>query len=132
MSINRGMDKVMVHIYTVECYSAFKRNKFESVEMRWKPVIQSEVSQKEENKLSYGLPRWLSGKAYTCQLRRLGFYLWVRKIPWRRKWQPTPVFLPGKFHGQRSLVRPQSMGVTKSQTRLTGCMQVCNAYIHGI
>ena len=28
---------------------------------------------------------------------------WVRKIPWRRKWQPTPVFLPGKFHGQRNL-----------------------------
>ena len=29
---------------------------------------------------------------------------WVRKIPWRRKWPPTPVFLPGKPHGQRSLV----------------------------
>ena len=29
---------------------------------------------------------------------------WVRKIPWRREWQPTPVFLPGEFHGQRSLV----------------------------
>ena len=29
---------------------------------------------------------------------------WVRKMPWRRKWQPTPVFLPGKCHGQRSLV----------------------------
>ena len=29
---------------------------------------------------------------------------WVRKIPWRRIWQPTPVFLPGEFHGQRSLV----------------------------
>ena len=29
---------------------------------------------------------------------------WVEKIPWRRKWQPTPVFLPGKFHGQQSLV----------------------------
>ena len=28
---------------------------------------------------------------------------WVEKIPWTRKWQPTPVFLPGKFHGQRSL-----------------------------
>ena len=28
---------------------------------------------------------------------------WVRKIPWRRKWHPTPVFLPGKSHGQRSL-----------------------------
>ena len=31
-------------------------------------------------------------------------FLWVGKIPWRRKWQPTPVFLPGKSHGQRSLV----------------------------
>ena len=32
-----------------------------------------------------------------------GFYPWVGKIPWRRKWQPTPVFLPGKSHGQRRL-----------------------------
>ena len=32
-----------------------------------------------------------------------GFDPWVRKIPWSRKWQPTPVFLPGKFHRQRSL-----------------------------
>ena len=31
------------------------------------------------------------------------FDLWVRKIPWSRKWQPTPVFLPGEFHGQRIL-----------------------------
>ena len=36
--------------------------------------------------------------------RDVGFDLWVRKIPWRKKWQPTPVFLPGRFHGQRSLV----------------------------
>ena len=33
-----------------------------------------------------------------------GFDSWVRKIPWKRKWQPTPVFFPGEFHGQRSLV----------------------------
>ena len=39
----------------------------------------------------------------TCLCRRRGFDPWVRKIPWRRKWQPTPAFLPGKFHGQRSL-----------------------------
>ena len=32
-----------------------------------------------------------------------GFYPWIRKILWRRKWQPTPVFLAGKCHGQRSL-----------------------------
>ena len=50
--------------------------------------------------------RWLSGKASTCQCRRhrrCRFDPWVQKIPWRRKWQPTPVFLPGKPHGQRSL-----------------------------
>ena len=37
------------------------------------------------------------------QHRRPGFNPWVGKILWRRKWQPTPVFLPGKSHGQRSL-----------------------------
>ena len=36
--------------------------------------------------------------------RRGGFDPWVRKIPWRRTWQPTPVFLPGESHGQRTLV----------------------------
>ena len=35
-----------------------------------------------------------------------GFDPWVRKIPWRREWPPTPVFLPGESHGQRSLVGP--------------------------
>ena len=46
---------------------------------------------------------WLSSKESTCQCRRCGFDAWVGKIPWRRKWQLTPVFLPGKSHGQRSL-----------------------------
>ena len=53
------------------------------------------------------LPGGASGKEPTCQCRRCkrcGFDPWVRKIPWRRKWQPTPVFLSGKSHGQRSLV----------------------------
>ena len=39
----------------------------------------------------------------TCQWRH-GFHPWVRKIPWRRKWQPTPGFLPEKSHGWRRLV----------------------------
>ena len=42
-----------------------------------------------------GLPWWLSGKESTCQCRRREFNPWVGKIPWRRKWQPTPVFWPG-------------------------------------
>ena len=53
-----------------------------------------------------GLPRWHSGKESASQRRRCKrhrFDPWVRNIPWRPKWQPTPVFLPGEFHGQRSL-----------------------------
>jgi len=41
-----------------------------------------------------------------CQFkkyRRCGFYPWVQKFPWSRKWQHTPVFLPEKSHGERSL-----------------------------
>ena len=51
-----------------------------------------------------GLPRWLTGKEPVCKCRRLRFDPLVRKIPWRRKWQPAPVFLPGKSYGQMSLV----------------------------
>ena len=55
--------------------------------------------------LLQGFPGGASGKEPTYQFRRhkrCGFDPWVRKIPWRRAWQPTPVFLPGEFHGQRS------------------------------
>ena len=38
-----------------------------------------------------------------CTNRRPGFKPWVRKIPWRKEWQLTSIFLPGEFHGQRSL-----------------------------
>ena len=64
------------------------------------------------------LPWWLSGKESVCQFRRHGFDPCVGKIPWRRAWQPTPVFLPGEFHGQGSW-RTTVHGVTKSQTRLS-------------
>ena len=49
----------------------------------------------------FGFPWWLSGKESACQHRRCGLNPRVRKIPWRRVWQPTPVFLPGKSHGRR-------------------------------
>ena len=49
------------------------------------------------------LPWLLSGKESACQCKRHRFNPWVGKIPWRRKWQATPVFLPGKSHRQRSL-----------------------------
>ena len=57
------------------------------------------------------------------------FNLWVRKIPWRREWQTTPVFLPGESHRQRSFVH----GVTKSLNmteRLTCSLSLCNHKAH--
>ena len=77
----------------------------------WAAVYGVAQSQTRLKRLSialfWGLPRWLSGKESTCQCRRHRrpeFDPLVGKISWRRKWQPTPVFLPGKSHGQRSLV----------------------------
>ena len=67
--------KKLWYIYTMEYYSAIKKNTFESVLMRWmklEPIIQSEASQKEKQQYSILM-------------------------------QPTPVFLPGEYHGQRSL-----------------------------
>ena len=51
-----------------------------------------------------GFPGGSDCKGFCLQCRRPRFDPWVRKIPWRREWQPTPVFFPGEFHGQRSLV----------------------------
>ena len=51
----------------------------------------------------FSFPHGSDGKESTCQRRRLSFHPWVGKILWSRKQQPTPVFSPGKSHGQRSL-----------------------------
>ena len=66
-----------------------------------------------------GLPGGTSVKEPTCKSRRPKrhrFDPWVGKIPWRRAWQPTPVFLPGKSHAQRSLVGYSPQGRTESDT----------------
>ena len=59
-----------------------------------------------------------SGKEPSCQCRRHGrhrFSPWVRKISWRTAWQPSPVFLPGQRHGQKSLVGYSPQGRTESE-----------------
>ena len=57
-----------------------------------------------------------SGKESAYQFRRHEFDPWVRKIPWRRKWQLTPVFLPGESQGRGSLVGCHLWGHTESDT----------------
>ena len=84
MPISRRINKkVVVHIH--HGILAIKKNSFESVLMRWmklEPIIQSKVGQK--GKHQYNI---LTHIYMEC---------------WRRKWQPTPVLLPGKFHRWRS------------------------------
>ena len=70
-------------------------------------VAKGQTGLSTQHSFDYGLPWWLSGKESACQCRRHGrheFDPWVGKMPLRRKWQLTLVFLPGKSHGHRSLV----------------------------
>ena len=60
-----------------------------------------------------GFPGGASSKEPACQCGRRRFHPLDGKIPWRRKWQPTPVFFPGESHGQRSLTGSIVYGVTK-------------------
>ena len=71
---------------------------------------------------------WLSGKepASQCRrFRRLEFDPWVKKILWRRKWQPTRVFYLGKSHGQRSLVSCSPWGHRDSNTAEQLSLHAC-------
>ena len=105
--------------------------------MNLKNIIQSKIRQKERNKYCilthynalintllhiWGLPVHTSGSAGkepTSQFRRLKrcrLNPWVRKRPWRRKWQPTPVFLLGKSHEQWSLAGYSPRGLRELDT----------------
>ena len=81
------------------------------------PISYEVQSHTHTHKKSF--PGGASGKEPSCQCKRNkrhGFDSWVRKIPCRRKWQPTPVLLPGKFHGWRSLVGYSPWGCKESDT----------------
>ena len=93
------------------------------------------------NHNDWDFPGDSSGKEPTCQLKRHkrhGFSPWVRKIPWRRAWQPTPVVTPGESHGQRSLAGFSPWGRKESHKneRLTlslspSLLRLCVSYTHG-
>ena len=71
-----------------------------------------------------GFPGGAGGKESACQCRRHKrhwFDPWVRKLPWRRKWKPTPVLLPGKFQGQRSLLGYRPRGCKELDTTERTC-----------
>ena len=66
--------------------------------------------------VNFMFSRWHSGKESASQCRGSSFDPWVWKIPWSREWQPTPVFLPGKFHKQRNLVGYSPWGCKELDT----------------
>ena len=78
---------------------------------------------------TFTIPGGADGNEPACQSSKLkspGLDPWVRKIPWRRKWQPTPVFLAGISHGQRSLAGYSPWGheeldTTELTTNLENC-----------
>ena len=83
---------------------------------------QTLTSSLPDSLMSFWAP-WLNykGKVIWAQWQRIHlpmqetlFYSWVRKIPWRRKWHPTPVFLPGESHGWRSLAGHSPWGCKES------------------
>ena len=80
----------------------------------WKPC-KSHLRKELFTAAFQGLPWWLRWSSVCLQCGRLGFDPWVGKIPWRRKQQPTPVLLPGKFQGQRSLVGYSPWGHKESK-----------------
>ena len=73
----------------------------------WEKMFANHISNKTLKAKTGVFPGDTSGKESTCQCRRCEscrFYPWVKKIPWSRRWQPTPGLLLGKFHGQLNLV----------------------------
>ena len=69
-----------------------------------------------QQKLEGCFPQWFCGKESGWQCKRHWFDPWVGRIPWRGKWQPTPVFLPRESHGQRSQVGYSSWSCKESDT----------------
>ena len=73
-----------------------------------------------------GFPDSSVGKESACNAEEPRFDPWVGKIPWRREWQPTPVFLPREFLGQRNLVGYSPWGCKESDMT----EQLTHTYVH--
>ena len=120
----------------LSCYPGNSRTVSNTNFVPWQEILMLlESNWLVGRKASYRLPRWLSGKESTLQCRRHRFDPWAGKMPWRRKWQPTPVFLPGKSHGQRRPMAYSSGGhktvrrnlATKQQQQLVTLVNLTNA-----
>ena len=100
-------------------WKGFKHNS--SLQMLTKQaLIPAHLEFQDTKRVKFVVPKdEINSKELTCQCRRpkrCKFDASVRKIPWRRKWQPTPVFLSGESHGQKSLAGYSPWGRKESDT----------------
>ena len=108
-------------------YCSSDRRRKSAWETCWDNSLQKNIYFPEESLCqsliqATSFPSDTSGKDPTWQFRRCkkqGFDLWIQRITWRRAWQPTPVFLPEEFHGQRSPVGYTPYRIAKSWTWLS-------------
>ena len=99
----------MLPVSTSPCVNSSWANILHDISFYW-DYVGIKIEKNQPIRRCLWLPRFFPGRSVIKNLpansrdRRYRFDPWVRKSPWRRKWQPTPVFLPGKSHGQRRLV----------------------------
>ena len=104
--VNREMQiKTTVKYY----YTSIRMSKLGLTMPSWGFHVLTNVNSAAIN-IRVGFPGGSDGKESTCPCRRLGFDTWVGKIPWRREWQPTSVFLLGKIPWTEAPGGLQSMG----------------------
>ena len=118
-------------VFLILCTSARRKSAF-AFPYSWRHKDSAVEFCLRQNHLAYkkkgyhSIPWWLRRWKICLQCRRPRFDPWVRKIPWRKKWQATPVFFLGEFHGQRSLVGYSPRGCKESDTtkQLTHIIQL--------
>ena len=130
--LGEGLQEEQVNTRKQELRDAEQHTSDNPNEVTWAPPWTSqEVSTNE-------LPWRYSGEKPTCYLRRHRFHPWVRKIPWRRKWRPTPVSLPRKSRGERGLASYSPRGhktvrhnlTTKQQRQQISLFMLSSSRLH--
>ena len=113
--LNPGLQHCRQILYQLR----YERSPYSNRWAKYSRAVTMIVNKIKHLKIYQGLPWWSNGKESALQYRGCRFNPWVGKVPWRRKWQPTPVFLPGESHGLRSLVgySPQGRRVGHTHTR---------------
>ena len=109
-----GKERDQLKIPFLRMHRAWRLIEWERCGYGWRRRVKVDVEllrSRRHGRMNGDQKRWFSQmvQSLPAMLEILEFSPWVGKIPWRRKWQPTPVFLPGEFHGLRSLARLQSM-----------------------